>query len=105
MTLANGAQTVVQHGRAQSSTPVAYTDPDTGIVFDSWTIPAGTMKWGFTFPSDALTVDATEFIGVLVSNSFCVTCMMRRTYLIAFRNAPLVAAKARDGADYHLAAQ
>lgn len=83
---------------------MAYTDADTGIIFDSWTNPAGTMKFGFTFPSDALTVDATEFIGVLVSEAIsllwpnCIRPNMSR-------NAPLPMARARDGADCRLAAQ
>ena len=55
---------------AQSSAPVAYTDSKTGIVFDTWTVPQSDTKGGLTFgvalPSDALTVDATEFIGYLV---------------------------------------
>ena len=41
-----------------------YEDPETGIVFDTWT---GTgITWGYAFPSDAATVDATEYIGYLV---------------------------------------
>ncbi|ROW04606.1 hypothetical protein VPNG_07433 [Cytospora leucostoma] len=54
---------------AQSSTAVVYTDPDTGIVFDTWTVPQsstnGTWTFGTALPSDALTTDATEFIGYL----------------------------------------
>ncbi|EAU29442.1 hypothetical protein ATEG_09993 [Aspergillus terreus NIH2624] len=63
------ASTVLQPCLGQSGTPVVYTDPDTGIVFDTWKIPAGTVTGGMTFgvalPSDALTTDATEFIGYL----------------------------------------
>ncbi|ROV99124.1 hypothetical protein VMCG_06665 [Cytospora schulzeri] len=55
---------------AQSATAVVYTDPTTGIVFDSWTVPQsetnGTWTFGAALPSDALTTDATEFIGYLV---------------------------------------
>lgn len=58
---------------AQSGTPVAYTDPDTDITFDTWTVPGTLAEGGFTFgvalPSDALTTDATEFIGYLVGGS------------------------------------
>jgi hypothetical protein len=46
--------------------PTPYTDPDTGIVFQSWTNNAGTLKFGYTYPANAATVAATEFIGVLV---------------------------------------
>lgn len=57
---------------AQSATAVVYTDPATGIVFDTWTVPdaqtEGTMTIGAALPSNALTVDATEFIGLLASN-------------------------------------
>ncbi|CAG9989475.1 unnamed protein product [Clonostachys byssicola] len=56
------------HTAAQSSTPTPYTDPATGIVFDTWTASAG-MTFGFALPSDALTVDATEYIGYLKCNS------------------------------------
>ncbi|OQE43613.1 hypothetical protein PENCOP_c003G01340 [Penicillium coprophilum] len=58
---------------AQSGTPVAYTDPDTDITFDTWTVSETLSKGGFTFgialPSDALTTDATEFIGYLLCSS------------------------------------
>ncbi|KAJ9149671.1 Cellobiose dehydrogenase [Coniochaeta hoffmannii] len=54
---------------AQSGTPVKYTDPGTGIVFDTWPVPsaasAGGMTFGVALPSNALTVDANEFIGYL----------------------------------------
>ncbi|GFF94128.1 cellobiose dehydrogenase [Aspergillus udagawae] len=53
----------------QSSTPVVYTDPGTGITFDTWTVPtsqtAGGLTFGVALPSTALTTDATEFIGYL----------------------------------------
>ncbi|CAI7586499.1 unnamed protein product [Penicillium glandicola] len=58
---------------AQSGTPVAYTDPDTGITFDTWTVSETLSEGGYTFgmalPSDALTTDATEFIGYLLCSS------------------------------------
>ena len=59
---------VFQYGHAQSGTPTAYTDPGTGITFDTWMDTSGTMTFGFAFPSNALTTDATEFIGILVSS-------------------------------------
>ncbi|KAL1862980.1 hypothetical protein VTK73DRAFT_6524 [Phialemonium thermophilum] len=58
---------------AQSSTPVKFTDPDTGIIFDTWPVPdsltAGGLTFGVALPSDALTKDATEFIGYLKCSS------------------------------------
>jgi cellobiose dehydrogenase (acceptor) len=49
---------------------VVYTDPGTGITFDTWTVPtsqtAGGLTFGVALPSTALTTDATEFIGYLV---------------------------------------
>lgn len=56
----------------QSSTPVSYTDPGTGITFATWPVPAGDtngdgLTFGMALPDDALTTDATEFIGYLVS--------------------------------------
>lgn len=54
---------------AQSATAVVYTEPNTGIVFDTWTVPQsstnGTWTFGAALPEDALTTDATEFIGYL----------------------------------------
>ncbi|KAJ5782258.1 Cellobiose dehydrogenase cytochrome [Penicillium paradoxum] len=58
---------------AQSGTPVAYTDPDTDITFDTWTVPEKLSQGGLTFglalQSDALSTDATEFIGYLLCSS------------------------------------
>ncbi|KKK27390.1 hypothetical protein ARAM_002277 [Aspergillus rambellii] len=58
---------------AQSSPPTVYTDSDTGITFDTWTVAASSSAAGLTFgmalPGDALTTDATEFIGYLSCNS------------------------------------
>lgn len=57
---------------AQNNAPVTFTDPDSGITFNSWGLAANSpqTKGGFTFgvalPSDALETDATEFIGYLV---------------------------------------
>ncbi|KAL3467686.1 hypothetical protein BJX64DRAFT_273740 [Aspergillus heterothallicus] len=60
---------VFQHALAQSSTPAAYTDPDTGITFDTWTVAPTSTAAGLTFgvalPEDALSSDASEFIGYL----------------------------------------
>ena len=48
-----------------------YTDSASGITFDTWPVPqtstVGGMTFGVALPSNALTVDATEFIGYLVS--------------------------------------
>ncbi|KAH1683685.1 hypothetical protein KXW98_007749 [Aspergillus fumigatus] len=64
------ASIVLEPCWAQSSTPVVYTDPATGIIFDTWTVPtsqtAGGLTFGVALPSTALTTDATEFIGYLV---------------------------------------
>ncbi|KAH3601089.1 hypothetical protein KXW46_004168 [Aspergillus fumigatus] len=63
------ASIVLEPCWAQSSTPVVYTDPATGIIFDTWTVPtsqtAGGLTFGVALPSTALTTDATEFIGYL----------------------------------------
>ena len=64
---ANVVGKVILGVSAQSSTPTSYTDPGTGIVFNSWTAPGG-PTFGFTFPSNALTTDATEFIGYIVGS-------------------------------------
>ncbi|KAH9900088.1 cellobiose dehydrogenase [Xylariomycetidae sp. FL2044] len=46
---------------AQEAVP--YTDPDTGIEFGTWT--QGAMTIGLSLPEDAMTTDATEYIGLL----------------------------------------
>lgn len=52
-----------------------YTDADTGIIFATQTIPDGNPAQGLTrggftvglaLPADAATVDATEYIGMIV---------------------------------------
>lgn len=53
-----------------------YTDPATKIKFATWTSvssdpeSAGTTPYtfGLTLPADALTKDATEYIGILVGH-------------------------------------
>ncbi|KAI0133009.1 cellobiose dehydrogenase [Xylariales sp. AK1849] len=72
-----------QYALAQSSTPVVYTDSETGITFDTWPVPnsssgtgtVGGLTFGMALPSDALTTDADEFIGYLqcASNSTTLT--------------------------------
>ncbi|KAI2628345.1 fungal cellulose binding domain-containing protein [Xylaria nigripes] len=76
----------IQLCSGQSPTPTVYTDPDTGITFDTWIVPdtatgpTGISTWGgmtigFALPEDALTTDATEFIGYFLcpSNSTTLT--------------------------------
>ncbi|KAI0445879.1 fungal cellulose binding domain-containing protein [Xylaria telfairii] len=76
----------VQLCLGQSSTPTVYKDSNTGITFDTWIVPdtakgaSGTTTWGgmtigMALPSNALTTDATEFIGYLQcpSNSTTLT--------------------------------
>ncbi|KAI1418705.1 hypothetical protein F5Y13DRAFT_196459 [Hypoxylon sp. FL1857] len=53
---------------AQEATP--YTDPDTGIEFGTWA--QGGQTFGLALPEDALTKDATEYIGILqCSTGWC----------------------------------
>ncbi|KAI1274609.1 cellobiose dehydrogenase [Xylaria sp. FL0933] len=50
--------------------PVPYTDPDTKIEFGTW--QQGDMTIGLSLPGDALTTDATEFVGILkCSTGWC----------------------------------
>jgi cellobiose dehydrogenase (acceptor) len=56
---------LVQNVLGQNPDSVPYTDPDSGIEFGAWTNPRNTMKIGFSFPANALTVDAKDYIGVL----------------------------------------
>ncbi|KAK8091318.1 Cellobiose dehydrogenase [Apiospora phragmitis] len=57
----------VRQAWAQAGTPTHYTDADTGIVFDTWPVSSG-MTFGVALPSDALTADADEFIGIFVGS-------------------------------------
>ncbi|KAK4190122.1 putative cellobiose dehydrogenase precursor [Podospora australis] len=56
---------------AQNNAPNTFTDSATGIRFNSWGLPNGSpqtqggLTWGMSLPSDALTKDASEFIGYL----------------------------------------
>ncbi|KAI0164219.1 hypothetical protein GGR52DRAFT_110854 [Hypoxylon sp. FL1284] len=53
---------------AQEAVP--YTDPDTGIEFATWSSGGETI--GMALPEDALTTDATEYIGILqCSTGWC----------------------------------
>ncbi|KAI5861982.1 carbohydrate-binding module family 1 protein [Durotheca rogersii] len=70
----------VERCLGQQGTPAVYTDSETGIIFNTWTVPdkadgaTGVSAWGgLTFgvalPENALSVDATEFIGYLKCGS------------------------------------
>lgn len=56
---------------AQNNAPVTFTDADSGIIFNSWSIANGApqtqggFKFGVALPEDALTTDASEFLGYL----------------------------------------
>lgn len=44
-----------------------YTDPATDIKFKTWSATEGSaFTFGLALPSDALTRDATEYIGLIV---------------------------------------
>lgn len=59
----------VQECAAQA--PTAYTDSKTNITFTTWSFTdSGGMTYGMALPEDALTKDATEYIGILVSPLF-----------------------------------
>ena len=68
---------VLQACLAQSSIPTLFTEPNTGIRFDTWTVAVSSFSAGLTFgmalPEDALSTDATEFIGYLVYPLFSKT--------------------------------
>ncbi|GAW17018.1 hypothetical protein ANO14919_064670 [Xylariales sp. No.14919] len=50
--------------------PVLYKDPGTGIQFGTW--EQGDMTIGLALPGDALTTDATEYVGILkCSTGWC----------------------------------
>ncbi|KAK1147204.1 hypothetical protein N8T08_001943 [Aspergillus melleus] len=60
---------VLQTCLAQSTNAEVFTDSETGITFDTWTVPKSTTAGGLTFglalPSTALDEDANEFLGYL----------------------------------------
>ncbi|KAL1840629.1 hypothetical protein VTJ49DRAFT_280 [Mycothermus thermophilus] len=43
----------------------AYTHQDTGITFKTWSGPGSQFTFGIALPPDALTKDATEYIGLI----------------------------------------
>ncbi|KAI2625839.1 hypothetical protein GGR54DRAFT_654226 [Hypoxylon sp. NC1633] len=62
------AATAFRSCLAQDAVP--YTDPDTGIEFATWT--QGGQTIGMALPEDALTTDASEYIGILqCSTGWC----------------------------------
>ncbi|KAL2826657.1 hypothetical protein BDW59DRAFT_171747 [Aspergillus cavernicola] len=67
------AASFLQPTLSQTTAPTVYTDPDTGIIFDTWEVAATSVSAGLTFgialPEDALSTDATEFIGYLSCNT------------------------------------
>jgi cellobiose dehydrogenase (acceptor) len=56
---------------AQNNVPDTFTDADSGIIFNSWSIAnggaqtQGGFKFGVALPEDALSTDASEFLGYL----------------------------------------
>ncbi|KAK2760175.1 hypothetical protein FQN54_002242 [Arachnomyces sp. PD_36] len=60
-------------GALAQATLGTYTDPETGIVFStsevSDTTSEGGFTWGFALPPDAETVDATEYIGIIIGST------------------------------------
>jgi cellobiose dehydrogenase (acceptor) len=56
---------LVSHVAGQAVGPTRYTDAATGIILQSWTNPAGNLKFGYTYPANANTVASTDLIGVL----------------------------------------
>lgn len=73
--------------------PNTFTHPGTGIVFNTWSASTAQTQGGFTLgmalPSNALTTDASEFIGYLVrlgKGRIIIKCPRVLTFTI--RNAP-----------------
>lgn len=62
-----------------------YKDPETGIVFSAQTIATeltdGGFMWGWALPPDAATVDATEYIGIIVGFESLLLGLQFRTKL------------------------
>ena len=49
----------------------SYTDASTGIKLKTWdATDGGAYSFGLALPADALTKDATEYIGLLVGREF-----------------------------------
>ncbi|KAI0440680.1 cellobiose dehydrogenase [Xylaria telfairii] len=87
--------------------PVSYTDPDTGIEFGTW--QQGDMTIGMTLPSDALTTDATEYVGLLkCSTGWCGLSlgqsgqMTQALLLVAWANGDQVLTSFRFATGYSL---
>jgi hypothetical protein len=83
----------VQYASAQSSTPVVYEDPDTGIIFDTWA--ASGITFGFAFPADGQTNDADEFIGYIVcSGNLILSVLATNDIFYSLAHPPLARALA-----------
>jgi hypothetical protein len=74
----NANWNTVLQGVSAQGVAGTYTDADTGIIFATQTIPDGNPSQGLTtggftvglaLPANAATVDATEYIGMIVSYS------------------------------------
>ncbi|KXX80350.1 Cellobiose dehydrogenase [Madurella mycetomatis] len=50
---------------AAQMTEGSYTDPATDIQFKTWSAEGNSFTFGMALPSDALTTDATEYIGLI----------------------------------------
>ncbi|KAE8153816.1 hypothetical protein BDV25DRAFT_136566 [Aspergillus avenaceus] len=63
------AATILSISYAQNPEATVYTDPGTGIIFDTWNIQgnskAGGLTFGMALPETALESDASELIGYL----------------------------------------
>ncbi|KAH8158440.1 hypothetical protein CIB48_g9809 [Xylaria polymorpha] len=85
----------------------SYTDPDTGIEFGTW--EQGDMTIGMTLPGDALTTDATEYVGILkCSTGWCGLSlgqsgqMTQALLLVAWANGDQVLTSFRFATGYSL---
>ncbi|KAI3326242.1 hypothetical protein HD806DRAFT_441044 [Xylariaceae sp. AK1471] len=87
--------------------PVPYTDPDTKIEFGTWV--QGDMTIGLSLPSDALTTDATEYVGMLkCTTGWCGIShgesgqMTQALLLVAWANGDEVLTSFRFATGYNL---
>ncbi|KAK3321309.1 hypothetical protein B0T19DRAFT_445081 [Cercophora scortea] len=101
-------------GLAQDDGPANYTDKASGIVFNTWR-PTKDLTFGMALPASALTVDATEFIGILTCSSptgkatgWCGVSlgggMNSNLLLVAYPQQNTILTSFRWATDYHLPA-
>ncbi|KAK3684115.1 hypothetical protein B0T22DRAFT_493669 [Podospora appendiculata] len=99
---------------AQDDETATYTDKASGVIFNTWR-PTKDLTFGMALPAKALTIDATEFIGILTCTSptrkatgWCGVslggAMNSNLLLVAYPQQNTILTSFRWATDYHMPA-